>query len=94
MSLDDMMKVPKGLPDHIGVIWKEMLPQVRPTIGAAGMEALCTQVYRMRDAQKRITAEGIVVADAKGNPCPHPALAVEKQAQGEVRAWLGKYGRR
>jgi hypothetical protein len=48
----------------------------------------------MRDAQRRITAEGIVVADAKGNPCPHPALAVEKQAQGEVRAWLGKYGRR
>lgn len=78
----------------MAAIWSEMVGQVRPTIGAVGLEALCVQVARMRDAQRRITAEGLVVADAKGNPVPHPALAVEKQAQAEIRQWLGKFGAR
>lgn len=84
---------PATLPEHLASIWAELLPAVRDTIGATGLEALCGQVYRLRDAQARITAEGIVVADAKGNPIPHPAIVVEKQAQAEIRAWLVKFGR-
>jgi hypothetical protein len=45
----------------------------------------------MRDAQTRIDREGLVVADAKGNPIPHPALAIEKAAQVEVRAWADRF---
>jgi hypothetical protein len=90
----DKLTKPDSLPDHLGGIWDEMEAQVTPQIGAAGMEALCTQVYRMRDAQKRITEEGIVVADTKGNPTPHPALDIEKRAQNEVRQWLKAYRRR
>jgi hypothetical protein len=67
---------------------------VQEAIGSAGLEALVVQVHRMRDAQERITAEGIVVADSKGNPIPHPALAIERQAQVEIRTWLAKYGGR
>ena len=51
------------------------------------LEAYCSQVARMRDAQARVDAEGLVVADVKGNPVPHPALSIEKAAQAEVRAW-------
>lgn len=29
--------------------------------------------------------------DAKGNPVPHPALAIEKAAQVEVRAWSERF---
>ena len=90
------MSIPKpdSLPDHLSAIWDEMEPRVRVVIGPAGMEALCAQIYRMRDAQERVTKDGIVVADTKGNPCPHPALAIEKQAQSEVRAWVQKFGGR
>lgn len=85
------IKRPESLPEELVMIWAEMEPQVHPRIGAAGLEALCGQIHRLRDAQRRVTTEGIVVADSKGNPCPHPALAVEKQAQAEVRSWLAKF---
>ena len=48
----------------------------------------------MRDAQARIDAEGLIVADAKGNPIPHPAIALERAAQSEVRAWGDRFSRR
>ena len=60
-------------------------------IAHAELEAYAVQVSRMRDAQKRIDSEGLVVADEKGRPIPHPALAIEKCAQAEVRAWSGKF---
>lgn len=87
-------RVPDHLPAHLAPIWEEILPTVQPAIGPVGLEALCAQIYRMRDAQERVTKDGAVVADAKGNPCPHPAIAIEKQAQAEVRAWVAKFGRR
>ncbi len=88
------MKIKKreDLPDHIKAIWDELEPDMYARIGPAGMEAFCAQVYRMRDAQARITEEGLVVQDAKGNPVPHPAIAIEKQAQAEVRTWTDKFG--
>lgn len=88
------MKIPDSLPDHLREVWCDLVDQVKPAIGTAGMEALCGQVYRMRDAQRRITEEGLVVLDAKGNPAPHPAIAVEKQASAEVRAWVKEFGAR
>lgn len=55
------------------------------------LEAYCSQVARMRDAQSRINAEGLIVADAKGNPVAHPAIVIEKAAQAEVRAWGDRF---
>jgi len=88
--------IPKrdGLPEHLRPIWEEMEAQVVERIGAIGLEALCGQVYRLRTAEERISREGLVVQDVKGNPAPHPAIYIEKQAQAEIRTWLQKYGRR
>ena len=74
---------PAHLPDDIRAVW-DSLPA-----GHSGpeYEAYCGQIARLRDAQRRLAAEGIVVADQKGNAIPHPAVAVEKQAQAEIRAW-------
>jgi len=49
-------------------------------------------MYRLREAQKKITTEGLVVADARENPVPHPALKIEKEAQAEIRRWIKDYG--
>lgn len=51
------------------------------------LEAYCGQVSRLRDAQMRIASEGLIVSDAKGQPMPHPAIAIEKAAQDEIRKW-------
>jgi len=82
-----------GIPFHLGEIWEELKDTVSTRIGPQGLEAFCGQVYRLRAAEKRITEEGLVVQDSKGNPIPHPALAIEKQAQTEIRNWIDKYGK-
>ncbi|MGH6920761.1 MAG: P27 family phage terminase small subunit [Geminicoccaceae bacterium] len=82
---------PDDLPGHIRVIWDEMARELSPAVGVVGLEAFCVAVHRLRTADEAISREGIVVADAKGNPVPHPALGVEKQAQAEVRAWLSRW---
>lgn len=84
---------PDHLPDHLSEIWDELVDQVHPRIGTAGMEALCGQVYRVRDAQRRVTEEGAVVADDKGNPVEHPALDIERRAQDQVRRWMKDFAR-
>lgn len=71
-------------------MWTEVVDR-KPGCEGPDLEAYCVQVARMRDAQARIDAEGIVVSDEKGRPVAHPALAIEKQAQAEVRAWAGRF---
>lgn len=84
---------PGHLPDDVRVVWEELAPH-SPAFGSL-FEAFCGQVARMRDARKRISAEGLVVADAKGQPMPHPALEIERKAQVEIRAWGPQFqGRR
>lgn len=85
---------PSHLAEHLIPIWDEFEGQISPRIGAAGLEALCVSVYRLRDAEARITADGMIVSDARGNPAAHPALAIEKQAQADIRQWMSKFTRR
>lgn len=51
------------------------------------LEAVAGQIARLRDAQERIAREGLIVPDGKQNPVPHPALAIERAAQDEIRKW-------
>ena len=82
-----------GSPDHLSAAAREVWDATVAAhsnpdwIVGPDLEAYCTQVSRMRDAQARIDREGLIVADAKGNPIPHPAIAIEKAAQAEIRAW-------
>ncbi len=87
------MSAPESAPEHLSpaarAVWDATVSAHSNPEWIVGpdLEAYCTQVARMRDAQSRIDAEGLIVADAKGNPVPHPAIAIEKAAQSEVRAW-------
>ena len=56
-------------------------------IDGPDLEASCGQVARLRDAQARLAAEGSIIADPKGVPIPHPAIAIERAAQDEIRKW-------
>ena len=88
-----MIEPPAHLGDGAARVWREVVAAHHAPDRVVGpdLEAYCTQVARMRDAQGRIDAEGLVVRDVKGNPVPHPALAIEKAAQAEVRAWGDRF---
>lgn len=55
------------------------------------LEAYAGQVVRLRDAQRRLAVEGSVVEDPKGFPIQHPALAIERAAQEELRKWGDRF---
>ncbi len=80
---------PAHLSEPVAAVWRE-LAAGSPILGPA-FEAYCGQVATLREAQKRVDEEGIVIADPKGNPIPHPALAVARAAQVEIRSWGSKF---
>lgn len=85
-----MSASPEHLSPEARAVWDAVVAK-KPGCEGPDLEAYSVQVARMRDAQARIDREGLIVADAKGNPIPHPALAVEKVANAEVRAWSERF---
>lgn len=84
------MTGPAHLPPAVAQVWDEVVAAYgRGSVVIEGpdLEAYCGQVATLRDAQVRLAREGYVVADPKGNPVPHPAVAIERQAQDEIRKW-------
>lgn len=62
------------------------------TAGSALFAAYCGQIARLRDAQTRLADEGTIIEDGKSNPIPHPALRIEREAQDEIRKFMGRFG--
>lgn len=77
--------------DRVGEIVSELRDRIGPEPSDAELEAYASQVARLRDARRRIEAEGMIVADPKGYPIPHPAIAIERGAQAEVRQWAVRF---
>lgn len=44
-------------------------------------------------ARAAIETDGITITGPKGTPVPHPALAVERSASAEMRAWMAEIRR-
>ena len=86
-----MTDAPQHLPADVASVWVEIVASVGQQAAGPDLEAYAGQVARLRDAQARIAAEGSIVADPKGNPIQHPALAIEKSAQAEIRAWGDRF---
>lgn len=81
---------PAHLPADVARVWREIAAAGDVAAGP-DLEAYAGQVARLRDAQARIAEEGLIVAGPKGEPVPHPALVIERQAQGEIRAWGDRF---
>ena len=84
------MSAPEHLSPSARMVWDQVVLG-RPGCEGPDLEAYCTQVARHRDAQERIDREGLVVADEKGRPVPHPAVELERRAQAEIRAWGDRF---
>lgn len=83
------MSAPGHLPERIQAIWLSLVAD--GAIPGPGFDAYCGQVAIERDCAARVAREGVITADAKGNPVPHPALEVQRKAQAEVRAWGDRF---
>jgi len=80
-----------GQLDSVGRIVEELRERIGPAASEADLEAFASQIARLRDSRRRIEAEGMIVADPKGYPIPHPAIPIERAAQQEVRQWSARY---
>lgn len=78
-------------PAAVEAVRAELLAQGYKDI--PGLDAYCAQVAIERDATARILREGLVIADAKGQPVPHPALEVQRAAAASIRAWQSELKR-
>ena len=70
--------------------WLELAarwPANVPMPSGPRFEAWLGQAARLRDAQQRLANDGLIISSPKGDPIPHPALGIEKQAQSELRSW-------
>lgn len=84
------IEAPGHLPGGVSAIWVEIVTAYGEDwerIVGPDLEAYCGQVAVMREARKRIESEGEIVADPKGFAVPHPAIAIERVAQDEIRKW-------
>ena len=82
------MEAPAHMSDAARAVWVELTETIVP---GPGFDAYCNQVVIERDATARVAAEGLIVADSKGQPVPHPALEIQRRAQAEIRSWSGKF---
>lgn len=84
-------------PDHLdedaAKVWREVVEAHHEPARIVGpdLEAYCGQVAMVRDARARIAREGTIIADERGKPEPHPAIALERAAQKEIRDWGDKF---
>lgn len=85
------LTAPAHLPGDVAAVWVEINTGNTNRFDSPSFEAYCGQVARLREAQRRVSIEGLVIADPKGNPVPHPAILIEKHAQAEIRAWGTKF---
>lgn len=87
------MTIPESLPEHLAAIWPELENYLSKDCPPAIREAVAGQIHRQRQARTRIDREGEIVADPKGNPIPHPALAIETGAQKQIAELIKPYRR-
>lgn len=84
-------------PDHLSPVAAEVWKQIIRDHDTPGLivgpelDAYCECVALERDASRRVVMEGTIVADERGRPIAHPAIAVARQAQQDLKAWGDKF---
>lgn len=74
---------PESLSEDAKAAWREVIAAYGPCperIAGPLLEEYAQQIAIARRARARVDEEGLIVGNAKGEPVPHPALAVERRA--------------
>ena len=87
---------PEWLPDEARAEWERVVPElarlelVKP-VDRAALTAYCLTWDRLVEAQRVVSAEGVLGTNSQGT-VRHPAVAVVEAASKELRAWAGEFG--
>lgn len=82
------MPPPQHLSDAAAEAWEQVVTAAGTTIvpgDAPLLEEYAQAIATARAARDRVNAEGLIVADARGEAVPHPALTVEAKALDTIR---------
>jgi len=93
MSVADQFAPPEHLSEAAAEVWRGVIRDAsNPSfIVADELAAFCNAVVLERDCARRVAAEGTIVADERGRPIAHPAIAVGRQAQQDIKGWAEKF---
>lgn len=93
MTKGEEFPPPAYLDEEAAKVWVEVIEAHHEPAKIAGpdLAAYCGQVALQRDLRERIANEGAIIADERGRPEPHPAIAMERAAQKEIRDWGDKF---
>ena len=80
------MKPPKQLGTAGKALWRSLLREysISDAGGLALLTAACESLDRADEARQRIAADGAFTPDRFGQLRAHPAIAVERDARGQV----------
>jgi P27 family predicted phage terminase small subunit len=93
-------RVPPEPPDILSGValdeWHRVLPelqrlQLTKALDRAALTAYCLAVARLHEAQRILSAEGLLHEGSQGRS-RHPALIIAENASKEIRAWANEFG--
>ncbi len=72
---------PAGLSAEARKLWSDVINEFElPAHAAKTLHVACQTLDRLRQSQKAIAADGIVI-DGRQGPRPHPAIAIERDSR-------------
>lgn len=83
-------KAPAHLSAEARALWSRLLADY-PLDDAAGLlllQSACESFDRLQDARRTLAKEGAIVRDRWGQPKPHPAAGVERDARTQMHSAL------
>ena len=84
------MKPPGHLSKPAKRLWIKILTdyEINDAAGLALLQTACEAFERCDEARRLIKRESTVIMDRFGQPKPHPAVAIERDARGQLIAAL------
>lgn len=92
LSRPDLPDAPEHLSDEARDLWGKYVVDhnLYDTNQLTHLNTAMEAFDRMRQAQKVVTNDGILVEDSKGKPLPHPAIKIEERARMAMITALAK----
>lgn len=80
-----------------GNLWRKLAPTLSRAVGLVGeqqvtLEEYCVTVARIREGERAITREGIVISGAMGGKVKNPWTTVLNQYRSHLRSLTGELG--
>ena len=87
----------EGAVEDAGALWKQLAPTLARSVGLVGeqqfaLEDYCTTVARIRQGERAISRDGMVIPGAMGGMVKNPWTTVLNQYRAHMRSLIGELG--